>query len=295
MAVSINQVSQAPNTAALADMHWAPCRNATMVPRFNAFMAYDAVRRVNERHIPGDIVELGVWAGGQSCLMAQAQRLHSNALPRKSWLFDTFEGMPAPTSDDDRRSRWYYRRITNGTAKSAPGGVREGKWAFSPLNEVTQTMARSGIAMNNVRFVKGKVEDTLRDPSVLLPAAIAVLSLDTDWFESTRVKLDLLWPRLSPGGWLYVDDYSAFGGSRKAVDHWLKLNGWVAEARRANAFMRGRLLPRKGCAEDRLGSFQVWKTVSTLESEIRQHPFQITALAKHCTSKGAHKGKRIRR
>ena len=68
---------------------------------------------------------------------------------------------------------------------------------------------------------------------------IALLRLDTDWYESTKVELDVLWPRLSPGGWMYVDDYSAFGGAKKAVDRWLKLNGWTEHARKANAFLRG--------------------------------------------------------
>lgn len=131
-----------------------------MVPRFNAGQAYDAVKRINAEHVPGDIVELGVCAyksrrahglslaaqrtaltssdifvvfsgaGGQSCFMALSQRRFSTQ-PRRLWLFDTFAGMPAPTADDDRRSRWYYRRITNGTAKHAPGGVRDGKWAYA--------------------------------------------------------------------------------------------------------------------------------------------------------------------
>ena len=266
------------------DAHWNLCGNATMVPRFNAAMAYNAVLRVNRQRIAGDIVEAGVWAGGQSCLMAMAQKQYSGGPTRTLWLFDTFEGMPAPTKDDDKRSRWYYRRITNGTAKSAPGGVRECKWAYSPLHEVRHTMARTGMADTSFRFVKGKVEDTLRSPSLHLPTAVAVLRLDTDWFESTRAELELLWPRLSPGGWLYVDDYSAFGGSRKAVDQWLKLNGWAAEARKANAFMRGAWRPREGCAEDRLGSFQVWKTLSTVESEVRLRPFQIEPLAQHCSA-----------
>lgn len=275
--------SRHSSSAKPVDAHWSICENATMVPRFNARMAHNAVVRVNANGVPGDVVELGVWKGGLSCMMALAQRLHGDsARPRTHWLFDTFEGMPAPTGDDDRRSRWYYSRITNGTAKSAPGGVRDGKWAYAPLDDVRRTIARTGMPEASFRFVKGKVEDTLRDPSITLPRAIAVLRLDTDWYESTRVELEVLWPLVSPGGWMYVDDYSAFGGSRKAVDQWLQRKGWATEAQSAHAFLRGSARPKEGCAEDHLGAFQVWKTSSTLESEIRERPFQIMPLAQHC-------------
>lgn len=117
--------------------------------------------------------------------------------------------MPAPTADDDRRSRWYYRRITNGTAKHAPGGIRDGKWAFAPIDEVRHTItARTGLPADAFRLVKGKVEETLRARGSLLPSTIALLRLDTDWYESTRVELEVLWPRLAPGGWMYVDEYA---------------------------------------------------------------------------------------
>ena len=80
-------------------------------------------------------------------------------------------------------------------------------------------------------YVTGKVEETLHGNLSALPARIAVLRLDTDWYESTKAELDVLWPKLSPGGWLYVDDYFAVAGARKAVDHWLQHHGWEAHAR----------------------------------------------------------------
>ena len=77
--------------------HWQTCRQATMVPSFNALMAYHAVCESNRRKVPGDIVEVGVWAGGLSCFMALAQK-ECGSRKRRSWLYDTFEGMPAPTA-----------------------------------------------------------------------------------------------------------------------------------------------------------------------------------------------------
>ena len=246
------------------------CSNATMVPPFNQRLAYRAVAELNARRIPGDIVELGVWKGGVSCLMAMAQ-LQTGAetgFGRRLWLFDTFEGMPKPTQLDDRRAQRLWQRITNGTLQRAPGSVRDKKWAYSPIDEVRSTMARTGYPSNQISFVKGKVEDTL--PTTTLPKSIALLRLDTDWFESTKVELDMLWPLLSPGGWMYVDDYSAFLGSRRAVDRWLAAKGWVEEAKKAKAAKQTRNKPRSE-EHDQLGSFYVWKASPYDE----KHPFDL--------------------
>ena len=226
-----------------------------MVPPYNALLAYRAVQRINERGIPGDIVELGVWKGGVSCFMAMAMAA-SGRTTRRLWLFDTYAGMPEPTADDDRRSRKYWTLITNGTATRVPGGVRDRKWAYAPLDEVQHTMARTGYPPERISFVKGKVEDTL---PLSAPESIALLRLDTDWFTSTKAELDILWPRLSPGGWLYVDDYASFRGARKAVDGWLQSKRWTAHARQANAYMEARGNPKEGAAHDQIGSFHVWK------------------------------------
>ena len=216
--------------------------------------------------------------------MTMAQKDFAAQQPRRVWLFDTFEGMPAPTDEDDRWTRSYYKRITNGTAHRAPGGVRDRKGAYTPLDEVRRTMSRTGMPDSTFRFVKGKVEGTLKDPTLALPTEIAVLRLDTDWYTSTQVELDVLWPRLVPGGWLYIDDYSFFGGAHKAVVQWLARSGWHEQARRANAAMRGVGRPRPGCAEDSMhGAFAVWKANASSFSST--HPFEIVPLPAHCALK----------
>ena len=101
-------------------------------------------------------------------------------------------------------------------------------------------MSRTGQPASTRHYVVGKVEDTLRGNSSDLPSSIAVLRLDTDWYASTKAELDVLWPKLSPGGWLYVDDYFAVAGARKAVDEWLQRKGWEAHARAAGAFNQPR-------------------------------------------------------
>ena len=237
--------------------HHRLCGNATMVPSFNAKLAHSAVQRINRDLVAGDIVELGVWKGGMSCMMAMAQQLASGT-HRRIWLFDTFEGMPEPTAQDDRRSRRIWKAVRNGTITQVAGTARDRKWAYSPLSEVQSTMARTGYPPEQLRFVKGKVEDTLRS-ATNVPQQIALLRLDTDWFESTRAELDVLWPRLAPGGWLYIDDYSSFGGAHKAVDNWLRTE---------------HNLRTRGCRKtrDRLGSLHLWKTRPYDPSR----PFEVT-------------------
>ena len=162
--------------------------------------------------------------------------------------------------------------VTLNGSMRVPGNVREGKWSYWPLDEVQRTMGRAGLPNQDLEFVKGKAEEVLRSPRPHLPAAISVLRLDTDWYESTKAELEVLWPRLSPGGWLYVDDYSAFRGARLAVDEWLgKHQGWVAEARKAKAFKTAADKPRRP-REDRLGSFSVWKSLPYDDA----HPFDFS-------------------
>ncbi len=92
--------------------------------------------------------------------------------------------------------------------------------ANSPLDEVRGNLLRTGLAVDRFVFVQGKVEETL--PGTLPTGPISILRLDTDWYESTRHELVHLFPRLSPGGVLIVDDYGFWRGSRDACDEYFR-------------------------------------------------------------------------
>ena len=214
-----------------------PCRNATMVRWTRARLAHFALRHINDRNVPGDILEAGVWRGGMSCYMARTQLLSLRgwSTNRHLWLFDTFEGMPRPTDEDGQGPMQVWSRVQNGS-RTAMGGVQApGKWAYGPVEAVQATLARTRYPSHAVHLVKGQVEQTL--PRLLgaadqeKPRTLSLLRLDTDWFASTESELQLLWPLLSPGGWLYVDDYFAWRGARKAVEEWLAKHGWTQHAR----------------------------------------------------------------
>jgi hypothetical protein len=99
---------------------------------------------------------------------------------------------------------------------------RHGVWCLSRLEEVERTMAASHFPRERLHFVQGKVEETLPHTR---PESIALLRLDTDWYESTRCELEYLFPLLAPGGVLIIDDYGHWQGCRQAVDDYFAATG----------------------------------------------------------------------
>jgi len=171
-----------------------------------------ACRHVVERQIEGDFVECGVWRGGNSTIAAGVFKAMD--VGRLVWLFDTFAGMTAPTEDDVN----FRGEVAEAKFKASQrAGYNE--WCYAPLEEVTANFERAGLLSNRIKFIKGDVVRTLADTDNL-PVAIAVLRLDTDWYESTKAELDVLYPRLSTGGILIIDDYGHWGGAKKAVDEY---------------------------------------------------------------------------
>jgi hypothetical protein len=154
----------------------------------------EALRRIAT--VPGDIVECGVWRGGNIVVARQ------EAPDRMCWLYDTFTGMTEPGPMDETKSG---KRIPAGKHACSVEEVRSHLAAFGVLDD------------ERLRFVVGDVGQTLRD-LINLPDRIALLRLDTDFYASTRVELHALWPLLSSGGILIVDDYGHWRGARQAVD-----------------------------------------------------------------------------
>jgi O-methyltransferase len=176
-----------------------------------------ACKYVTANAIPGDFVECGVWKGGNSIIAKYA--LAEQAQSRKVWLFDTFEGMTHPTSDDfDTHTGESAASILASTKANAKNSYF---WAISSLDEVKENFRRLSLLDQNTVFVQGDVNDTLRGRSEL-PSRIAVLRLDTDWKESTRLELDTLYPLLSIGGVLIIDDYGHWNGAAEATEEFFR-------------------------------------------------------------------------
>jgi O-methyltransferase len=191
-------------------------RPYTMTSPERLFALIEAVRYVARSAIPGDFVECGVWRGGS--MMAAALTLaNCGDVSRGLHLFDTFDGMSQPTAEDVGIDGQSASRLLKQHEKTEIDSV----WCYATLQQVKQAMSSTGYPPGAVRYVEGKVEETIPGHA---PGKIALLRLDTDWYESTRHELEHLFPRLVPGGVLIVDDYGHWQGARKAVDEYIDAN-----------------------------------------------------------------------
>ncbi len=169
-----------------------------------------AVDHLVRQRIAGDIVECGVWRGGSMMAVALALLARGDAT-RALYLYDTFEGMTPPTDADRAHGG---ETAADQLARTARG---DGVWCEAGLDDVRANVGSTGYPRERVHFVKGPVEQTI---PATMPGPIALLRLDTDWYESTRHELQHLYPRLVPGGLLIIDDYGHWQGARQAVDEY---------------------------------------------------------------------------
>jgi O-methyltransferase len=182
----------------------------------------DAVRHVVGRGVEGDLVECGVWRGGSVLAMILTLQ-EMGATDRDIHLYDTFEGMTAPTEHDvsplDPPALETWEQAQEGSERA---------WSelFAPetfnFDDVKQTVLGTGYPAERIHFVKGPVEETL--PGAV-PERIALLRLDTDWYESTRAEMEHLYPRLVGGGVLIIDDFGHWEGARRAVEEYFDAHG----------------------------------------------------------------------
>ena len=177
----------------------------------------DAVRHVVARGLPGALVECGVWRGGSvlAMLLTLQELGHDD---RDVYLFDTFEGMTEPTERDVTSSEppalaTFEQARERG---ERPWPELFGADVFDE-ESVRATLSGTGYPAERLHLVRGPVEETVPGAA---PEEIALLRLDTDWYESTHHELVHLYPRLIDGGVLIVDDYGHWQGARQAVDEY---------------------------------------------------------------------------
>jgi O-methyltransferase len=173
------------------------------------FSLIEAVRYIEAAGIPGEIVECGVFRGGS--MVAAALTLTTQ---RELYLFDTYEGMPKPT-DRDIDSKGIPAIYQHLRTKTPTGS----NWCYASLEDVQRNMQTTSYPIERVHFLKGLVQQTIPGNA---PEQIALLRLDTDWYDSTKHELVNLYPRLVKGGVLILDDYGKWKGSRDAVDEYFR-------------------------------------------------------------------------
>ena len=178
----------------------------------------DGVEHVVRREVPGAFVECGVWRGG-SMMAAALTLLRLGVTDRDLYLFDTFRGMPPPSDQDKFSGYDGYSPMGHWRRRQRE---ERNEWHYVPADEVRRTVASTGYPPERLHLVEGMVEDTIPSRA---PETIALLRLDTDWYESTRHEMEHLYPRLEPGGILLLDDYGHYEGARRAVEEYFGEHG----------------------------------------------------------------------
>ena len=158
-----------------------------------------AVERVLQDGVPGDLLETGVWRGG-ACILMRGILAAYGVADRKVWVCDSFQGLPPPNTE------------------LYPADAGDKTHAFPELRisiaEVRHNFSKYGLLDDQVVFVEGWFRDTLQHVAT---EKLAVLRLDGDMYESTMDALNGLYHKLSPGGFLIVDDY-VLPACRKATE-----------------------------------------------------------------------------
>ncbi len=177
----------------------------TMVGAQRLAKNINAVEYVVKNRIVGDIVEVGVWRGGSAMAMILALKELNEF--RLVHLYDTFDGMTTPTDQDVDLNGMYAGDL-----------LSKNKWVRceAQIDEVKHNISLCNYPSQLVNYHRG---DILQNK--FYPASIAVLRLDTDWYESTMFELENFYPFVSAGGVVMIDDYGHWRGCQKAVDHFI--------------------------------------------------------------------------
>lgn len=190
----------------------------TMCSKERTFATINAVKRVVENKLFGDVVECGVYKGGQ--VMAMILTLNNYIEERDVYLYDTFEGLPEPELWEKKiLSKTGSKAIDKFNALKRQDGTSG--WCRSEMGEVKRNVFSIPYNKDKIYFIKGLVEDTLLNNN---HTKISILRLDTDFYSSTKIELEILYPKLVSGGVLIVDDYGHWSGAKKAVDEYISNN-----------------------------------------------------------------------
>lgn len=187
-------------------LDWPPSAE-TMIGTARIENLIECVESALREHIPGDICETGVWRGGAAIMMRAILKVHGDT-ERCVWACDSFEGLPKPDpkyAADEHDTHWKHKDYL---------GVS--------LETVQANFERYGLLDDRVKFLKGWFRDTLPTAPI---ERLSVLRLDGDMYESTMDVMCALYPKLSVGGYLIVDDYGLEGkGCKPALDEYRAKN-----------------------------------------------------------------------
>jgi O-methyltransferase len=183
----------------------------------------DAVNYILQNNIEGCIIECGVESGNFEHIWIN--ELMKNNSVRDIYLFDTFGGLVEPTEYDytckDAKLYQMNKDEVYSTWKNHVINEKVNMWCYTPLGKVKQRLNSTGYPENNLHYVVGDVMETLKDKTTI-PEKIAILRLDTDWYESSKYELEQMYDNVVRGGIIIFDDYYHWDGQRRATDDFFK-------------------------------------------------------------------------
>lgn len=186
----------------------------TMVNPLHIEQLQQFTRYINEHNLSGCVVECGVWKGGMIMSSIEIQKQYDQN--RMFYLYDTYEGMTEPTSDKDlHQDKIKYSKLKE-------QGL---KWHEVSLENVKNNISLCNYDEDKIKYITGDVTETL---NIVVPSNIAILRLDTDWYEPTKKELEILYPKVVNGGFIIIDDYNNKDsngkprGARVAADEYLE-------------------------------------------------------------------------
>tara|TARA_Y100000741_G_C18164385_1_gene522555 strand:- start:70 stop:843 length:774 start_codon:yes stop_codon:yes gene_type:complete len=194
------------------------CAQYTMTSNERIFSLMKSIEFIKQNNVPGDFVECGVWRGGN--LMIFQRYIEKYNLKKKIYAFDTFEGMSEPDEIDltyDGKSSIESLKKIEKSQIDRSENLLVAECSIEKVKENFKKISSE----KNLICVKGKVEETLKIKDNL-PEKISILRLDTDWYSSTKIELEILFPLLEKNGILIIDDYGYWQGAKKAVDEYFK-------------------------------------------------------------------------
>ena len=181
----------------------------TFLEEANLRDLYEAVLRIDQAGLPGQIIEAGCALGGSAIVMATAKRRM-----RRMTIYDVFAMIPPPSERDGADVHARYAEIVQGKSAGIGGDTYYG-YRDNLLSEVRANLAHFGVAplTHRISMVKGLFSDTLK-----IDSPVALAHIDADWFDSVTICLERIAPRLVKGGALVVDDFETWSGCTAAVD-----------------------------------------------------------------------------
>jgi len=183
----------------------------------------EAINYILQNNIEGCIIECGVYSGDFEHIWIN--ELMKNNTVRDIYLYDTFGGLVEPSEYDytckDAKIYQMNKDEVYNTWKNQIINEKIKGWCYTPLEVVKQRLNSTGYPENNLHYVIGDVMETLKDKTTI-PEKIAILRLDTDWYESSKYELEQMYDNVVPGGVIIFDDYYHWDGQRRATDEFFE-------------------------------------------------------------------------